>query len=127
MPDQTKQPPAIVWWVIWASMLIGVFVIYFTTSTGVVETSRTPTESPLWMVAFAPFVISSILRWLVLSRVSSAQLAFPLFIAGMALAEATCLTGLFVFPRHSTDLFALSVLGIAQYVPYFASRFTESE
>lgn len=119
MSAPNKPPPPIVWWVIWSAMLIGVFVMYFTTPADL----KVPTPSVLWMVALAPFLISSILRWLFLTRIQSSQTAFPLFIVGIGLAESTCIMGLFVFSAHSADLFALSVLGMVQYVPYFAGSF----
>ena len=126
MPE--KKPsnlPPIVWWVIWAALMSGVFIIYFTISASMPTKQKQEVESGVWMIGMTPFLISSVLRWLILSRKESAQSAFPIFIMGLAMAEATCILGLFVFPAYSTALFALSVLGIAQYVPYFAAGFEE--
>ncbi len=125
MTNQNKQPPLIIWWVLWGAMLCGVCAIYFTMSHSVSANEKASMNSAFWMVAMIPFVISSILRWLVLTQIKTGQTALPFFIVGMALAESTCMMGLFVFSAHSTALFALSVLGIAQYVPYFAGSFPE--
>ena len=64
-----------------------------------------------------------IIRWVVLPRIGNAQAALALFMFGLAIAEATCFLGLFIFPAHKQELFALSVLGIVQFVPHFARRF----
>ena len=126
-PD-IKQPP-IVWWMIWGALLSGIFIIYFVVGSagGAPRTNAGSPDSPVWMVGFAPFVISTIIRWLILPRIRNFQAAFSLFIVGLAMGEAPCILGVFAFPAHKAGLFALSVLGIVQFVPYFASRFDSRE
>lgn len=70
-----------------------------------------------------PVVLSVVVRWLVLPRAVIPQLALPLFIVGIALAEATCFFGLFIFPEHKQALVLTSALGIFQFIPLFARRF----
>ena len=84
-------------------------------------------DSSMWMVGFAPFVVSTIVRWLVLPRAQIARTAFAMFVVGVAIAEVSSLLGVVAFPAHKLELFALSVLGILQFAPYFASRFANRE
>jgi hypothetical protein len=98
---------------------------------GMPANGRTPgkpasADSAIWMVSFAPFTISAIVRWIILPRLRYAAVAFPAFIVGLAMAEMPCILG-FVFPTHELKLFLLSVLGIVQFAPYFADRFGSPE
>ncbi len=122
MTNEAKQPLAI-WWVSWAAFLGGVFAIYHFLDNAAAQPQAPSGDSPIWLAGLAPFVVSTIIRWLVLPRARSVQAAFPLFILGIASAEAMCFLGLFIFPAHKQGLFVLSVLGMLQFVPYFARRY----
>jgi len=121
MTNQTKQRLT-VWWILWATFQTGIFVIYHFLSAAQRPQPMTAASSA-WLVGLAPVAFSAILRWLVLPRVQSAQAALPLFIMGIAMAEATCFLGLFIFPAHKQELFILSALGIFQFIPIFARRY----
>ena len=113
----------VVWWVLWAAFQSGVFVVYHClggTGAGLRPASA---DSLLWVVGLGPVGVSTLIRWLLLARAANAQVAFPLFVLGIALAEASCFLGLFLFPAHRQELFLLSALGIFQFVPVFARRF----
>jgi hypothetical protein len=58
-----------------------------------------------------------------LPRLTSLARAFPLFIAGLALAEACGLLGIFLGGVYRDQLFLLGVLGIVQYLPFFARQY----
>ena len=60
-------------------------------------------------------------------NVAGGNSAFPLFVMGIALAEMPCFLGIFLFPSHMQELFALSALGIFQFVPFFAGRYFPSD
>jgi hypothetical protein len=68
-------------------------------------------------VAIAPLAASVGLRWLVLPRLTLQPTLLTVCVVGMALAEACCLLGLFLFPVQAQTLFVLAVLGILQYCP----------
>lgn len=70
-----------------------------------------------------PVFFSMVVRWIVLPRINQAQMGLAAFVIGIAFAESTCFMGLFIFPAHRSDLFILSMLGIIQFMPYFAGRF----
>lgn len=122
----TSRPlPLLAWWVLWATFQTGVCVFYF--FLGGASARVTPpagsADSSLWMIALGPFLLSVVIRWLLLERSSDAQRAFVLFILGIAFAEAVCFIGLFLAPTHKLELFILSAIGIFQFLPYFAIKF----
>jgi hypothetical protein len=122
MTNQTKQQLTI-WWVSWTAFLCGVFAIYHFLDTTTAQPQAPSADSPIWLAGVAPMVVSTIIRWLILPRMRSPQAALQLFLFGIGLAEATCFFGLFIFPAHKQGLFVLSVVGIFQFVPYFAGRY----
>jgi cytochrome bd-type quinol oxidase subunit 2 len=124
-PANHPQAALIVWWMIWAALLIGVFVIYFGAGKDTKPSPGTASDSLVWMVCFVPFLISVAVRWLVIPRIKAAQAAMPFFLVGLVAAESICLLGLFAFPAHKIELFALGVAGLLQMAPFFANRFTE--
>jgi hypothetical protein len=119
MMNPGKQP-LIVWWMVWASLLTGLFFFYHFLGGSGATPPQTAPESSAWLVGLAPVALSSIIRWFVLPRIASAWIAFRLFVAGMAMAEAACFLGLFIFPQHKQELLILSGLGIFQFIPLFA-------
>jgi hypothetical protein len=121
MTNQAKQP-LIVWWILWAAFQSGIFFIYYYLRT---PGGRGPSgaESAVWLAGAVPMFLSLVVRWVVLPRVQNGQIAFPLFIIGIALAEATCFMGLFIFPAQRLALFILSAAGIFQFIPIYAGRY----
>jgi hypothetical protein len=122
MTNQNFNPrkPAVVWWVIWAAFLIGIVQIYFILGKSSVAPA---TATSLDFLALAPFVVASLVRWVALPKIQLPQVALVVFILGIAIAESSCFLGLFIFRAHKTELFALSVLGIAQFAPVFARKY----
>ncbi len=121
MTNEPKQQLA-VWWILWATFL-GTIVAMDHFIGGVGRASPPEDGSLIWLAAGVPVLVSARVRWVVLPRMASAQAALPFFIVGIALAEATCSLGLFIFQAHREDLFYLSFLGILQFVPFFARRY----
>lgn len=121
---QTARTQLIVWWVVWAAVLSGLGVLYVMFGRGPVKPS--PAGDVLVNLAgLVPLFVSIVIRWLVLPRFGSLQRAFPLYIVGLALAEGCGILGLFLGGAYRDDLFALGVLGVAQYVPVFARKLLE--
>jgi len=112
-----------IWWIIWATMLVGVGVIYFLLGRGPVQPAA---ANPFYnLVGLVPLFVSIVVRWLVLPRYSDGAKAFVMFIAGCALGEAGALLGIFLGGPYRDDLFLLGVLGIAQFVPFYARKLHE--
>jgi len=125
-PDaQRLRAQLMIWWIIWAGILVGLVVIYLLLG-------RAPAKAPLpganplvGLVGLAPLFVSIIIRWLVLPRFREPGRALVMFIAGLALAEGCGLLGIFLGGVYKDDIFLLGVLGVAQYVPFFAKQIFE--
>lgn len=112
-----------IWWIIWGSVLLGLILIYMLLVQGKPLPASAPTsELPVNLAGVAPLFVSIILRWLVLPRMTDPTRAFVLFIVGISLAEACGILGTFLGGPYRDSLFMLGVLGITQYVPFYAKR-----
>jgi hypothetical protein len=115
-----------VWWILWAAILAGLSVVYLVCAWGKPLPANLPPEKALTgLVGLVPLFVSIVIRWLVLRRFRTLTGAFPMFVAGLALAEGCGILGVFLGGPYRDDLFLLGVLGIAQYVPLFARHLIE--
>ncbi len=122
--DKTKQM-LLVWWIAWAAVLMGLVVIYLFLGRGPVKPEPVADKDALkHLVGLVPLFVSIVIRWLVLPRFDSLQRAFPIYIVGLALAEACGILGIFLGGPFRDDLFVLGVLGVTQFVPIFARQVT---
>lgn len=112
-----------VWWVIWGAMLSGVCLIYAVLGRGPVAAAASNPFANL--AGLVPLFVSIVLRWLVLPRYTDGQRALVVFILGCALAESAAILGIFLGGPYRDDLFLLGVLGIVQFVPFYARRLHE--
>jgi hypothetical protein len=120
--DQKIKARLLIWWIIWGSVLGGLVLIYLLLAQGkpLPPVSR---ENPLQgLIGVVPLFVSIVLRWLVLPRATDPNRAFVLFIVGLALAEGCGLLGIFLGGPYRDSLFVLGVLGITQYVPFYARK-----
>ena len=82
-------------------------------------------ELPMNLSGVVPLFVSIVIRWLVLPRFTDIKLAFPMFVTGLVLAEACGILGIFLGGPYRDELFVLGVLGITQFVPFYARRYFE--
>lgn len=127
-PTPSENPAAkqmlLIWWLIWAAVLVGLLVIYFALGRGPIKPS--PDKDVLKnLVGLVPLFVSIVIRWLVLPRFDSLQRALPLYVVGLALAETCGILGIFLGGAYRDDLFVLGVLGVTQFVPIFARKLQE--
>ncbi len=115
-------PATPIWWTLWFGITAGLLAIHLTIP--VVEAA--PTPSPLKHLPMIPLLASSGLRWMVLPRITESLRAFPLFVIGLALAEGGSILGLFLVPDLRQTFLVLGVIGLAQYIPFFTSRYGSS-
>ncbi len=124
-PDaQRVKAQLMIFWIIWGSILTGLVVIYVVLGQGPVK-PVVAADLPINLVGIVPLFISIVVRWLVLPRCNGIKGVFPLFIIGLANAEACGLTGIFLGGPYRDSLFVLGVLGVTSYVPVFAQRLLE--
>lgn len=126
MNNEPKQQ-LVVWWVLWAAFQMGVVMIFFVLGGGFATAEFPSLSFGPWMLGLVPCLVSSSIRWSVLPGKTSAQVALPFFVIGLAMAEATCVLGIFVFPAHRLLLFLVGFLSILQFAPGFAGRYFEGE
>ena len=122
---QRVKTKLMVWWIIWASILAGLGVVYF----GIAWNKPLPPASSAELftniAGFIPLFLSVIIRWLVLPRYSDPARAFVIFIIGLSLAELCGLLGIFIGGGYRDALFLLGVLGVVEYAPFYARCFFE--
>lgn len=117
--ETTKGSPVVIWWILWAAITGGLVTIY-----GVISPPpRAEALQALRHLPLLPLLISSGLRWIVLPRMTERLRAFPVFIIGVVLAESCGLLGIFLIPEMKQTYFALALIGLVQYMPFFASRY----
>ena len=126
-PDPERlRAQLLIWWIIWAAILSGLLMIYFFLGRGrPVPVNLPPEKSLTGLVGLLPLFVSIVIRWLVLPRYAEPGRAFVMFIIGLALAEACGLLGIFLGGPYRDELFILGVLGIVQFVPFFARQYLE--
>jgi hypothetical protein len=121
--NSRAKPQLIVWWVLWASFQFAVVLIYYFLGETGTHPQQPTSDSAAWLAGALPFALSAATRWAILPRIGDAQAALPVTIVGIALAEACCFFGLFIFPAHKQELFVISFFGILQFMPLFAARY----
>lgn len=120
--DRQIRARLLVWWVIWGSILAGLVAIHLFLG----RTKPLPPPDPQnplqGLIGLVPLFVSIVIRWLVLPRSTEPTRAFVLFIVGVALAEACGLLSIFLGGPYRDSLFILGVLGVTQYVPFYARK-----
>jgi hypothetical protein len=124
-PDPQIKAKLLIWWIIWGAVLAGLVILYLAFGRGRPLPKPDGKDLFLNLAAVVPLFISIVIRWLVLPRFSGLGRALPMFIAGVALAESCGIIGLFLGGPYRDALWFLGVLGVAQYVPFFAARLAD--
>lgn len=125
-PDaQRIRAHLMAWWIIWAAILAGQILIYYFLGRGPLPPPLPGANPLINLIGFVPLFVSIVIRWLVLPRSTEPKAAFVMFLAGLALADACGILGIFLGGPYREDFFVLGVLAITQYVPLSARRFFE--
>ncbi len=120
--NQRIKARLLVWWIVWGSILTGLVLIYFFLVGGKPLPAPSANNSLTGLIGVVPLFVSIVLRWLVLPRATDPNRAFVSFIIGVVLAEACGILGIFLGGPYRDSLFVLGVLGITQYVPFYAKK-----
>lgn len=128
MQSPSGKASLIVWWMLWCGILGGMLTFRIVLAGQANEADAVEGEvNALRYLAIGPLAISSLLRWLVLPRLQDRGKALVVYIVGLALAEGSGLIGLFLGGVLRESFFVLGVLGVMQWIPVFARRFSSSE
>ncbi|MGC6567914.1 MAG: hypothetical protein ACON38_20165 [Akkermansiaceae bacterium] len=125
-PSSSEQAP-LVFWIIWLSILIGLFVIRFQIGGGIPEGSDTA-ELPMGMIAllYTLLAASVVVRWLILPKASSSESLMKFMVIGVALAEGAGLLSILLLgndlPETQRFFFYCSIVGIVQFVPTYCHK-----
>jgi hypothetical protein len=127
MNDQpaTPQKP-IMPWVIWLAALLESGLIWMLHSPADQQMAGSSPDFSGAMITLILVGASILLRWGVLGFVRNSRVVFILFVCGIILALAAANLSLFSSGPFGRELFAVSVLGIVQFVPFFARQPSES-
>jgi hypothetical protein len=119
-PEPVIRPPLKIWWAIWTGILVSLAVIWWNFGFLKLLGNEPHANPAIDLAGMAPLFVSIVLRWLVLPRVRVLRMAFIFFVTGVALAEGCGLLGIFLGGPYRDEMFLLGMLGIAQYMPFFA-------
>lgn len=126
-PDAARlKTHRLIFWIIWGSILAGLVVIYAFLGRGPVK-PVVAADLPVNLAGLVPLFLSIIIRSLLLPRCQGLSRVLPIYIVGLALAEACGLLGIFLGGPYRESLFVLGVLGVTSYVPLFVNRLLEAK
>lgn len=124
-PDAARlKAHLLIFWISWGSILTGLVLIYAFLGQGPVKPA-VAADLPVNLAGLVPLFVSIVIRGLVLPRCSDIGRVLPVYIVGLALAEACGLLGVFLGGPYRESLFVLGVLGVTSYVPVFVKRLLE--
>jgi hypothetical protein len=121
---ETQTPPTrlqqlMVPWVLWGAFMVGVMLMFH-----FLHNPKAPAAdgSQQWLVALVPLLISLVIRWNVIPRVTAVTSGLVAMIVGIATAEMVLFLGIFIFPAHQFTLFLAALFGIAQHAPVYMAK-----
>jgi hypothetical protein len=122
-----KSPPPLVFWIVWFGLTISIPLYQFALGHGLPTGNNSADASlnPIAILAIGQFLAATALRWLVLPRVRMILQVLIVMIIGVTLCEAVELYGIFLIPASEPEtklwLLILSLIGAAQFVPFYAA------
>lgn len=113
------------WWIVWAASLPWVALLQVVIPRSAAVPATQAADLLVQLAGVVPLFVSIVIRWLALPRFTSLTGAFPLYLAGLALAETCGMLGIFLGGPYRDALFLLSGLGLLQFAPLFARQLAE--
>lgn len=122
-----QQPPAApVFWVIWFALLSG--MVMFVTVIGggwpSGEGEGLSFGNPVFLAGVGMFLVSTVVRWIVLPQTKTSQSRLVAAIIGMSMMEGMLFLGMFALADSAVAakqvLHVLAFLGIVTYLPVYA-------
>ncbi|MFP4068605.1 MAG: hypothetical protein ACLFVC_00350 [Opitutales bacterium] len=121
----TKQQ-ALIAWIIWFAMLQSAFIYHFFLGDGFPsgENAPEPMAAAVWALAFAPLVLATAVRWLVIPKLRQPPQILVAMIIGLALSEASVFVELFLmadYPQNQIAVLLVAVVCLIQFAPTYAT------
>jgi hypothetical protein len=105
------------WWCVWSIVLAQQLVLHPWPRQGGWLNDNPGFSRPTFFVLLLPLAVSIILRWLVLPKVTSAVLAFFVFLGGIILAAMSGLASSFLDVPFKQITFLVCMAGILEFLP----------
>jgi len=126
--NNTQPNTDFLFWIIWLAMLIGIGIIQFLIGGGLPSgTNQGSPNQGLVLISASSTIIATFIRWIILPKLTDKQATFIAMIFGLALAEGTIITQLFLignqYPETQSFLLTLGILGMLQFVPTYIKKF----
>lgn len=119
--NASQPPPAkIVLWIIWFAITVGLVMIYSFAAPKAPAGGQG--SNPLQYLPLLPLAISVFIRWVLLPRQKAIAAALPVFVIGLAMAEGCGIIGMFIVPQLKQTYLVLALLGLFQFVPFWANK-----
>lgn len=122
--NKTNAPTALVMWVMWCAFA-SALVMYRIMLVGKADNTHSfiaPDTGLAWVCYAIPIIVVLPLRWQVIPRLQAPNLILPVFLVGVAFAEAQTFFGLFLFPAQFSLFYITSWLLLVQLMPTWTLR-----
>ena len=135
LPQSTGHPPqaqALVFWIIWFSILVGLVMIQLFAGGGIPSGQDKMEVSFLFKIIPVSLATASLaVRFFVLPRLPGLQAKLPAMIVGLALAEGAGILGAFLIDKQAgatrLTVFLMAVVCIVLSAPVYASARTPQD
>jgi len=132
IPKQTdaKSPLALVFWIIWFSILNGLVLIQYFVGGGIPK-GEDQGNPPVMFLALAGVLalVAMGIRFVLIPRIKDLPKKLPAMIIGLALSEGVGFVGIFAlgnkFPATQLLLFGCAVGCILCFAPFYAKPFVD--
>jgi hypothetical protein len=122
-----QQPQIIVPWILWFSILMGLFMVQFFVGGGIPSgPDKGAPPTTMLMICAGALLASLIVRFVILPSRKTLEQQLPLMLVGLALAEGCGFLGIFAipsaFPQTKLWLFIAAVVGVVSHAPVYVKR-----
>ena len=125
-PPKRKTPPPLVFWILWIAFLSSIGVYQLELGGGIPHGSNQSLQAwnlPLLLSALQ-LTVATVIRWLVIPKVTDPAKLLPLMVVGLALSEAVVFYGIFLvgqdMPQTRLQFLIGAFFSILQFAPFYA-------
>ena len=126
-PARAQAPLAIVFWIIWFSILNGLVIIQLFAGGGIPK-GENQGNAPVMFLGVAAVIalVALSIRFVLIPQIESPLKKLPAMIVGLALSELIGFIGMFVvskqFPQTQLSLFVSAIACILCFAPVYVTR-----